>query len=197
MITIKVSSDVARLTAHLREIERKHIPFATALALTATARHAQAALTAQLPSIFDRPTPFTVRAIASTPATKANQTATVFVRPIQAAYLALEETGGFRTSATGKSLPEPITIGVNQYGNIPRNKIATLAQKPGYFVGTVKGIKGLYQRPKTGALKLLARFVTGWAIKPKFRFGERVTIDVRHTLPSATRAAIDKALTPK
>jgi hypothetical protein len=194
MIKINVSSDVKRLTAHLRQIEQKHIPFATAVALTNVARHAQASVTTQLPSIFDRPTPFTLRAIASSPAKKSDLTATVFVRPLQARYLELEETGGERTSATGKSLPEPIAIALNAYGNIPRNKIAQLAQKPGYFFATVKGVKGLYQRPKNGPLKLLARFVTGWSIKPVFHFKDRVAADVSKTLPGAMKAALDKAL---
>jgi hypothetical protein len=194
MVTIKVSADVGRLTSHLRKIEREQIPFATAQALTTTAKHAQATLTAQLPSIFDRPTPFTMRAIGMTPARKSDLTATVLVRPLQARYLELEETGGFRGSVSGKSLPEPIAIPTNAYGNIPRNKIAQLAAKPGYFIGTIKGVKGLYQRPKRGALRLLARFVTGWAIRPKFRFAERVGADVRQTLPAAMRAALAKAL---
>lgn len=194
MITIKVATDVAKLTSHLRDIEQRQIPFATATALTAVAKHAQASITAQLPSIFDRPTPFTMRAIGMTPARKSDLTATVLVRPLQARYLELEETGGFRTSVSGKSLPEPIAIPTNAYGNIPRGKIAQLATKPGYFIGTIKGVKGLYQRPKRGAMRLLARFVTGWSIKPKFRFAERVGIDVRATLPAAMRAALDKAL---
>jgi hypothetical protein len=198
-VNINVSADIKRLTKHLDDIQRRQIPFATARALTITAKHAQAAITAQLPSIFDAkgaPTPFTLRAIASTPARKADLTATVFVRPMQARYLELEETGGQRTSATGKALPEPIAIGTNAYGNIPRKKIAQLAAKPGYFVGTVKGVAGLYQRPKNRnqPLKLLARFVTGWAIKAKFGFAARVTKDVRQTLPGAMKAAIDKAL---
>lgn len=195
MIKINVSADVSRLTAHLRSIEQKQIPFATAQALTAVAKHAQASVTVQLPSIFDRPTPFTMRAIASTSARKSDLTATVFVRPMQARYLELEETGGFRTSATGKSLPEPIAIPVNKFGNIPRNKIAQLATKPNYFIGTIGSVRGLYQRSKNGPLKLMARFVAGWSIKPKFKFAERVTVDVRKTIPAAMRQAIDKALT--
>jgi hypothetical protein len=194
MIKINVSSDVAKLTRHLRDVEQRQIPFATATALTAVAKHAQASITAQLPSIFDRPTPFTMRAIGMTPARKSDLTATVLVKPLQARYLELEETGGFRTSVSGKSLPEPIAIQTNQFGNIARGKIAQLAGKPGYFIGTVKGVKGLYQRPKRGAMKLLARFVTGWAIKPKFRFVERVDADVRQTLPAAMRVALAKAL---
>jgi hypothetical protein len=60
MIQISVSSDIERLTRHLREIERKQIPFATATALTAAAKHAQAEVRARIPSIFDRPTAFTI-----------------------------------------------------------------------------------------------------------------------------------------
>lgn len=197
MIKINVSSDVSRLTAHLRTVERRQIPFATATALTAVAKHAQATVTAELPSIFNAkgaPTPFTMRAIGFDRATKASLTASVFVKPLQARYLELEETGGFRSSASGKSLPEPVAIPTNTYGNIARNKIAQLASKPGYFIGTVKGVKGLYQRPKTGPLRLMARFVLGWSIAPRFRFRERVAADVVKTLPTEMQAALDRAL---
>jgi hypothetical protein len=198
MIRINVSADIERAVRGLREVERKQIPFATAQALTATAKHAQASITAQLPSIFDRPTAFTMRAIAIEAARKNKPTAAVFVRPIQAEYLALEETGGFRR-ARKSVIPQPVAIGLNAYGNIPRNKIAQLARKPSYFIGTIKGVQGLYRRPekadrKAGHLQLLARFVPGWSIKPKFKFIERVTADVRKTLPAAMQQALDKAL---
>jgi hypothetical protein len=63
MIKINVSADVEKLTRHLREIERRHIPFATAQALTASATGAKADVQAKMPSIFDRPTTFTVNSI--------------------------------------------------------------------------------------------------------------------------------------
>jgi hypothetical protein len=194
VIRINVSSDVARLTSHLRQLEAKQIPFATASALTAVAKQAQASETARLPNIFDRPTPFTMRAIGITAARKSDLTASVFVKPLQARYLELEETGGVRKAVSGKSLPVPMGIPLNTYGNIARNKISQLAAKPGYFIGTSKGVKGLYQRTKAGPVKLLARFVLGWAIKPKFHFQRDVTADVRKALPSAMRTALDRAL---
>jgi hypothetical protein len=197
MIQINVSADIEKATRHLTALEKRHIPFATALALTEVAKHAQATVTAQLPSIFDRPTPFTLRAIGMTPATKTNQTATVLVKPLQAEYLNLEETGGERTARSGKSLPEPAAIGLNQYGNIARNKIAQLVGKPGYFIGTVKGVRGLYKRPvkgKAGPLQLMARFVPGWSIKPVFHFKDRVAADVARTLPGAMKRALDRAI---
>jgi hypothetical protein len=54
-------------------------------------------------------------------------------------------------------------------------RTAKLAAKPGYFVGTIHGVHGVWRRPKAGQggagtygnhLTLLARFVPRWKLKP-------------------------------
>jgi hypothetical protein len=63
VIQINISADVEKLTRHLRGVERKQIPFATAQALTASATGAKADVRAKMPSIFDRPTAWTLNSI--------------------------------------------------------------------------------------------------------------------------------------
>lgn len=97
MVQINVSTDIARLTSHLREIERKQIPFATAMALTATAKAAQADVRAALPSIFAHPNQYTLNSMYVQKASKSRLEADVHIKDRQARYLAPQILGGPRT----------------------------------------------------------------------------------------------------
>jgi len=66
--------------ASLRGFEREQIPFATALALTDTAKDIKAEHVRLLPLVFDRPTRFTMNSLMVTPATKYKLQATVFFK---------------------------------------------------------------------------------------------------------------------
>lgn len=59
MLTVKVEG-IEELTAGLKDVAMQQVPFATALALTRTARKAKGMLYGEMRSKFDRPTPFTV-----------------------------------------------------------------------------------------------------------------------------------------
>ena len=61
---INVSTDIKRFTGGLNDVARDQVPFATARALTASADLARITITRQLPSIFDKPTPFTMRGVS-------------------------------------------------------------------------------------------------------------------------------------
>jgi len=108
------------------------IPFATARAINEVATAAQKAVTAELPNIFDKPTPFTMRSIkVQQRASKTGLTAIVGLQPLQAQYLLLEELGGVRTAAMntrnpGAALLEPQTLAPNIYGNIPTGALPRL-----------------------------------------------------------------------
>jgi hypothetical protein len=108
------------------------IPFAVARAINETAVAAQKAVTAELPTIFDRPTPFTKRSVKVLDrASKTGLTATVGLQPIQAEYLKLEELGGTRTAASNTTSPaqallERQQLGPNSYGNIPAGAVPKL-----------------------------------------------------------------------
>lgn len=199
---INISSNIEQVRKGLFDFQRRQIPFIAATALNDVAFKARASITAQMPSIFDKkPTAFTTRAIAVDKATKAAPTVRVYVRDAQAEYLQFTEAPGTRfPRAGGGSLPIPVDIPTNASGNIPRNKIAQLLAKPGYFIATIKGVRGLYQRPsksnrKTGQLKLLARFVTSKHFdKPKLHFAERVEVVVEAEIDGALQRALVKAL---
>lgn len=57
---IKISIDTSGLSRSLKATQRK-IERSTAIALTKTAQHAQKAVIAEMPKVFDRPTPYAMR----------------------------------------------------------------------------------------------------------------------------------------
>lgn len=77
---IDVRADIAAATRSLNEIERKQIPFATALAMTKTAFQARDDLKAEAKRVFNRPTPFTVNSVFAKQATKDKMEYRVFLR---------------------------------------------------------------------------------------------------------------------
>lgn len=80
MITINVSDNIKDITRGLDDFARQQVPFATAQALTFTARNAAADLKRELGSVFDRPTPFIANSPFFTAASKSRLEATVGIR---------------------------------------------------------------------------------------------------------------------
>ena len=62
MFTLTVQHNLDEVFARMDAMVERQIPFAAAKALTATAQDVQAELTAELPVVLDRPTPFTLNA---------------------------------------------------------------------------------------------------------------------------------------
>lgn len=194
-VTVSLRSEWKAFAAQLDDFQRTQLPYATARALTETARAVQKAVTSELPSIFDRPTPFTMRGLAIKPARKADLTAEVFVKDIQARYLKLEETGGTRTPPK-TALVVPVGIPLNQYGNIPRGALQRLKGrgKAAVFVGTVKGVGGFWQRGPFHSLRLLAAFTPRVHYRPRFGYQQRVAAAARQVFPAALERNMTLAL---
>lgn len=103
----------------------KQLRYATAVALTKTARAVANEMPAVLDKYLDKPTPFTKRGLFVTAANKQNLTAVVGFRDRQASYLKWQIEGGSRPPAR-KALKLPSAIRLDQYGNIPKGVIAQL-----------------------------------------------------------------------
>lgn len=139
-------ANIRELSGHLQKLQ-KQIPFATAQALTSTARKIQAAEKTALSRKLENPTPFTVNAVGSVGARRDNLVARVFVRDIAASYLEPFEFGGDH-KLNSQALLNPKNIKLNKYGNLTRNKMAQLKAKPDVFVGEIDGVNGVWQRKK-------------------------------------------------
>lgn len=201
MLTLSAQAHVASVQRMLGTAARQ-LPFITATALTDVARLAKVATDRALPSVFDRPTAFTLRGIAVQPATKAKQEAAVYVRPQQAgAGLVLQETGGTRNPKK-RAIVLPAAARTNSYGNLPRNTLARLKARPNVFVGKVGNTAGVWERPKKqkgkqgGKLspKLLIAFEDRATYKPRFEFKARAERVIRASIAPAFREAIAKAM---
>lgn len=199
----KVQADFRPLTRRLDDLARSQVPFATARALTDMAQAAAVANRRALPSVFDRPIPFTRNSIAVTPAKKSNLVARVFVKDRQAEYLQLQETGGTRRperskqggTGKGQALIMPKAIARNAFGNIPRRALAALQRQRDVFVGkTASGEGGFFRRLESGKLQPLALFIAAAKYKPRFGFKVRVIKVAQATMGPAFREQLAKAL---
>jgi len=163
MVEFSVHSDWMDLYGRLTDIERRQLPFAAAKALTGTAKAARTMWRADLPSIFDRPSAYTLNATFVQPATKNDLRATIGIidRPnskgrAATKYLAAEVLGGNRRlqgferriCAAARIPPMYMSpargVRVDRHGNIPQKQIGEiiddLAARPrgGKGAGKVK-----------------------------------------------------------
>jgi hypothetical protein len=191
---ISVRSNVKQLQKRLGNLEQRQLPYATALGLTSLAHRVKDAETEALPQVFDRPTPFTMRAFGVVPARKNTLTAIVFARPVQARYLAPFEDGGAQLVGRGRRVRTPVGISLNAYGNIRAGAIRRGAAKPNTFVGHVKGTGGLWQRMPAGRLKLLVAFTRPKSIAPRLGYRARAEQIVRTWFETDMSTAIRRAL---
>lgn len=193
IVSVRVETERFRRT--LDDLGRQQLPFATSLAINKTARTAAYDITRQMPAIFDRPTPFTLHAIGVTSSTKHNLRAEIFVKRLQAKYLLPEETGATRSERPGEPILTPVDAKTNAYGNLPRGMIRRLLNNPQkYFLGTVKGVYGLWQRGPMHSIRLLVAFRRRATWKPRFAFRERVAASVNLTFATNLREGLARAI---
>lgn len=139
MIELHVDThDLLGLEKALVALHQDQMPYATARALNDCARAAAQTVNRAMTEVFDRPTPFTMRAAVAPrglAASKQSLRATVTLRDIQAKYLRPEEEGGARSPAdntrrAGKALVLPSkSLELNAFGNIPAGTLAKLRQQ--------------------------------------------------------------------
>jgi len=140
---ISIKTDFDRLARWAKTIAADQVPFAAALALTWTGQEVKAAIERDMATVFDRPTPFTMRGLRLYPATKRKLEATVWFRASTTSdsrnYLSPEVFGGERKlKAFEKSLQRAnlLPVGMqaypgagaqlDQYGNMARSQIVQL-----------------------------------------------------------------------
>ncbi len=168
---ITVKADFSKVDA-LLDGTIKQVPFATARALTATAKAVEAAEKAEIRQVFDNPVPFTQRGVGITPATKQKLVAVVFLKREQAAYLDAQIKGGARrrrpfeaqfSKEQGQPVPSAVPgagATLNQFGNLTKAQIARLGRqakgrKQNVFVPKPgdRLPPGVYQRQQDGSVK--------------------------------------------
>ncbi|MEX3008993.1 hypothetical protein [Hoeflea sp. TYP-13] len=167
---LSFESNIAEWTRYVDQKVRRQVPFATAKALTDTARRdCKPAAERLIRKRLDKPTPFTQRGVATRSASKRRLVATVFIKDIQAGYLRVQEKGG-TTKPKGRAFLIPVRQRRNKYGNMPRGAVKAALAKPNTFSGKVRGVGGIWQRMKSGRLKLLIRYEDQTTYRPRLGF---------------------------
>lgn len=138
MIELSLKTDFGWIERALQRVASDQIPFAASRAINDCTRAARDAINRRAGETFDRPTPFTQRAVVAPrelAATKQRLVGTVTVRPVQAKYLLHEEIGGTRQPGEGTRKPGAAIVLpgrgllLDQYGNIPAGTLRRLKQE--------------------------------------------------------------------
>lgn len=175
---LNVEADFKALERALDDTPQKQLPFAMMLALNDTAKDVKLAEERQIGRIFDRPTPFTKKAVYVRRATKSGLTAQVGIKPVQAEYLGLQVKGGIRRPKR-RALVIGRGLRRNKYGNLPKGAVKRAESKGQTFVARKGGggshlAPGLYQRGKgrRGAckIKMLVAFEPRAKYRKRFPF---------------------------
>lgn len=208
VIAISVHADIAPVLRRLDEIGRNQAPFAIARALTDTAQEGRKAMTGRLAAVFDRPTPFTMRAIGIEAARKGKPQARIFVKDIQARYLLAEEIGGVRTPRAGQALVLPGKVRLNRYGNMPAGLLkrlhvmagqpatrsAGVAYLPASAPANKAGIGGYFRRAAGHKLMRLTVFEAVAHYRARMQFRETVGAAVRGGIVARLRQRLGEAI---
>lgn len=188
-----LSKDISKLTSKLDSLGRKQLPYATSLALNQVATDAQRRAQRTMRTDLDKPTPFTIRGVRVRRSSKTRLTAEVYIQEIQASYLKYAVRGGQRRPAK-RALVVPVKLKLNKYGNIPRKKIQTLLARDDVFVVRDSAKAGIYQRMKSGKLKMLVAFEPSANYERRWPFFEITIKEAKKRIEPAMRAALFKAL---
>lgn len=194
MITVSVKTNVDKVMRELAGKLKQQIPFAVAKGLTQTAKDVQRAETDAINKEFDRPTPFTQRAVGIVSATKQSQSARVFIKDVQAQYLGIQVTGGTRFPKRRAIVLPGSGMKLNRYGNIPRGRVKSLLARRDVFSGQVRGVGGLWQRQKVGPPKLLILYEPQAQYRKLLPFYEVAQRTIERTVTRNLEAALRQAL---
>lgn len=195
----RVSHNIRQVERGLSDFARRQLPFATALALTRTARDIKANSEKRLRRRLDRPTPFTLRAFAVRRATKRRLAAEVFAKDRQAAYLSFAEDGGTRRPK-GEAIVVPAErTRRNRYGNMPRGAIGRALARGDTFSGDPAGPRGggiwkRVGRKGRGGLRLVADYAKRAVYRPRLGFEDGAVKTTRARLPAHLTAALAHAI---
>jgi hypothetical protein len=158
---ISVKDNIKEVTKSLNNIQKKQIPYATATALTFTAKDGSAYANKATVKFIDRPNPFTKKAFRYIKATKQLLTSVILAKDLQDKYLTYIVEGGTRNKKTGKPYPVSASKGLlDAYGNFGKgySRIRSAKKKKNRFIANIRGTQGLWERLDNNKLKLLAGF---------------------------------------
>jgi len=147
VLNISIASDVNLAIQALSDLNRRHVPFAQVLAMTMTANDVKRAEYEQMNTSFDRPKPWTLRALRTVPATRSRPMATVDYKEgtnsVPASrFLIPNIEGGPRSQKSHELAIAPLLKGysylvpskyvkLDAYGNMPASELRRIVSQLG------------------------------------------------------------------
>ncbi len=185
-----ITTNIPQVVDSLERFKREQIPFATALALTMTAGDARQAIVRELPTRFTIRRKWIEKGIRTERATKRNLEATVFSRD---PFMVKQEKGGKRR---GVSIPFKVRRS--------ERTVVSRSRWPGKLLGrddvfirdlpSGSGRRGVFQRMRSGRLKLLWILEDVAETKPRWEFAETARKAVRRNWEKNFGRAFAKAI---
>lgn len=204
LMQISFQNNIRQVERGLSDFARREVPFATSLALNATADDVLKNTSVSLRKRLDRPTPFTEKAFRATRSSKSRLSVKVFAMDRQAAYLKFQEDGGTR-KPNRKAIAIPVNIETNEFGNIPRRGIKRTLKLKNVFSGVPKGAPkeaaGIYKRVGATAKKkagyrllLLIDYAKRTIYRPRLRFKSSAAKTAAARFPIHWERSIKRAI---
>lgn len=202
MLDIRLDfDDVLGFEAWINDAVTAQIPFATALALTWTAKDARKALVGGLSEHFTIRSRWTAGSIRFQGATKSRPVAEIgSVAP----YMELQAKGGTKVPQKGKQVgvPQPLLRSEATRGIVrargkhsPKRLLTKRLRKAGNFVKPLSaGSTGLFRKRNDGSLEMLYVMAPRVSVSPGWPFQATVEDVVRERWPINARKALRYAL---
>ncbi len=177
MLKFDVTGDMRAFRKGVAEMHKRHIPFATSLAVNNIAQGIVDLVQIEMQKTFDAPSDFTMNSVAYKPGKKGDPTAVVYIKNIGAAYIGPYIDGGNRSllkrdGDTRQAFLTPRNVPTTKSGALPRGAFQRLKSKPNTFVGTIttkdgRTIGGLWERPAAMKKATLGRRRRGTGPAPR------------------------------
>lgn len=181
---VSVKDNIKEVKRWSTDLQKKQIPFATAMAINKTLGIGKAnrmkgldrAMGVQMNRKLDRPMPRTTKAFYRIAATKRKLSGTLGFVDWASKFMQRLVQGGER-SESNIGVPYTKEARLNKFGNIAGRRTG-LVKKQNQFIGNIKGIDGVWERHKDRTVKLLVGFkdsVTYKAMFPFYKIAEKYT----------------------
>lgn len=183
---VNIKSNIKEVTKWTTNVQKKQVPFATAMAINKTLgigknnrmKGLDREMQKQMVKKLDRPMARTTKAFYRIPARKTSLIGVLGFTDWANKFMQYLVFGGVRNPEGSKvGVPYEQNIKLNKFGNIAGRK-SGLIKKKTQFISNIKGIDGVWERQKDRSAKLLVAFknsVTYKAMFPFYKIAEKYT----------------------
>ena len=142
---IKIKDNIKQFSKGLDKVAKSKLPQITRSAVNNTLFGLRKEMKKQIVKKLDRPTPFTQNAFHVDRMKGKKLSGALVIRDVQADYLKFAIDGGLRDESKLLPIPYKPNARLNKFGNIV-GKRTGLIKKKTQFIGTIKGITGVWER---------------------------------------------------